>query len=202
MLNQYLMYSLKLSFEKGMQNPDSKIMYTEFNREFENFGKWVRIVVFYGSLGVTTICYIIMTYVNYYILDLKDESFVLTSPVMYVSSMMSVALSNSWIQRKHSIFSLSILRVRLPFNWKTPLGYLVVQLSEAMSFLSIVSCLISTLCFYAGSCWLIIAFGKDIANDLDLLNVGGASNRNRKLTRERFGKIIQIHMDVKQLSCI
>lgn len=78
-----------------MKNPESKIAYTEFNNEFENFGKWVWIVVFHGSLGGGTICFIIMAYINYYILDLKDESFVLTSPLMYVSSMMSVVLSNS-----------------------------------------------------------------------------------------------------------
>lgn len=89
---------------------------------------------------------------------------------------------------------------RSPVDWKTPLGFLITSVFEALSFFAVVLCLIQTLCFYTGSCWLLITFAKDIANDLELLNVGGRSDRSRKKMRERFSKVIQIHMDVKQLS--
>lgn len=57
-----------------------------------------------------------------------------------------------------------------------------------------------TLCHYAASLWLIIKFAQDIANDLDLLNVGGESNHSRRKMQERFAKMIQFHSNLKQLS--
>lgn len=41
---------------------------------------------------------------------------------------------------------------------------------------------------------------KDITNDLEIFNVGGAlSNRGRMRMEQRFCKIIQNYFDVKQL---
>lgn len=56
-----------------------------------------------------------------------------------------------------------------------------------------------TLGFYAGSCWLFVAFIEDITNDLELLNVDGASSHHHKKVKKYFGQIIQLHTDVKQL---
>lgn len=86
---------------------------------------------------------------------------------------------------------------RLPFNWKTPVGYIVTVIWMSASYFLILSCLLSTIWFYAGCCWLIITFVEDITNDLELLSVGSRSDQRRL---ERFGKIIQLHIDVKQLS--
>lgn len=91
---------------------------------------------------------------------------------------------------------------RLPFNWRTPFGYLIAQLSIAISYISILACLILTLCFYVSSCWLFATFAKDITNDLDLLNAFGASDRSHSKLQEHLSNIIQSHIDVKQLSSI
>lgn len=90
---------------------------------------------------------------------------------------------------------------RLPFNWRTPLGYLVAELSEMVSIVSIVHIFTPTMGFYVGSCWLFIIFVRDITKDLQLLNVGSASERNYKKMSERFGHAIQLHSDLKQLVC-
>lgn len=89
---------------------------------------------------------------------------------------------------------------RLPFNWQTPLGYLIAEISELVSYASLLLCVVLTLSFYAASLWLIIKFTEDIANDLELLNVGGTSDSSRMRMRTRFGKIIQVHSNLKQLS--
>lgn len=75
-------FRLFLLFKKGAENPDSKIIYTELNEKFERFCKYIY-VAFLDTLGGGTICFISLSYINYYILDLGDESFLLSTPVMY-----------------------------------------------------------------------------------------------------------------------
>lgn len=169
-------------------------MYTEFNKNLERYSKCVYIVLVDVALGFGTACLLSLSYINYYILDLKEEAFLLSAPAMYVSFMDS--------KRNIQIF-LNLLNFsfdRFPFNWKTPFGYLIAELSETASYLSIVLCRIPILCFFWGSCGLFCLFIRDITSDLELLNVGGASDQSRKKRQERFGKIIQLHSDVKQLS--
>lgn len=51
--------------------------------------------------------------------------------------------------------------------------------------------------------WFMLAFIiiiRDITNDIELLNVGGASKRSSKIMHERMAKLIQLHSDVKELS--
>lgn len=63
-------------------------------------------------------------------------------------------------------FSLSII-LRLPFDWKTRLGYVIaltyviIAAACCQIFFSLI------LCFHVGFCWLIISFVKDITNDLN-----------------------------------
>lgn len=67
-----------------MANPDLMLMYTEYNKKIERFCKWAYIAAIHVSLGVGNGSLMIAGYVNYYILDLQDESFMLTSPITYV----------------------------------------------------------------------------------------------------------------------
>lgn len=80
------------------------------------------------------------------------------------------------------------------------MGYPFAELSLAATYFPMVLHIVSTFSFYAGSCLFVISFVRDITNDLKLLNVGGASSRSQKKRLERFGKIIQLHSDVKELS--
>lgn len=66
----------------GMEdNPDSMLMYTECNRKIEVFCKWAYRVGVYAAVGGGNGFLMLMCYVNYFIVDLGDESFVLTSPM-------------------------------------------------------------------------------------------------------------------------
>lgn len=89
---------------------------------------------------------------------------------------------------------------RLPFDWRTPFGYLVATI-----FIAIVACalfyvLTLTLSFYWASCTLFIAFADDISNDVSFLVVGGQSKHSHRRIKERFCKIIQQYSMAKQLS--
>lgn len=95
---------------------------------------------------------------------------------------------------------LSVFYVRLPFDWRTPLGYLFAELFEVVAYASVVLCVTTIFCIYGGCCWVFVTFIQDIADDLKLLSVGGASNRHQKKRQERFRETIRLHSDVKELS--
>lgn len=63
-------------------------MYVEFNWKFERFCKWAKISLTDVSLGLGLGGLMMTAYVNYYILDLQDESFVLNPPLAYVFYML------------------------------------------------------------------------------------------------------------------
>lgn len=96
------------------------------------------------------------------------------------------------------VFSLQIFR--LPFNWKTPFGYVIAVIFISAACFATLYVLTLTLSFYASSCWLFIFYVKDISNDVSFLAVGGQSNRCHRKMKERFCKIVQLNSIVKQLS--
>lgn len=81
------------------------------------------------------------------------------------------------------------------------MGYLMALCIEWMAVFSIIQTTIPVMCFFIGSCWLYIAFAKDITNDLNLLDIGGfESNEGRTKIKLKLCHIAQIHSDAKQLS--
>lgn len=89
---------------------------------------------------------------------------------------------------------------RLPFNWKTPFGYMIATIFFLAATCAVLYALTLTLSFYAGACYFFISFSKDISNDVPLLIVGGKSKRSHQKMKARFCKIIQLNSTVKQLS--
>lgn len=91
---------------------------------------------------------------------------------------------------------------RLPFNWKTPLGYSIAIAFEGATLHSVTLGFTPIFCIFLGSAWLEIAFIEDIANDLAEVNSSiDASNGNkRRDLTERFCYIIRFYSDAKQLS--
>lgn len=97
---------------------------------------------------------------------------------------------------------LTVEILRLPYNWKTPLGYLITLVFQAVAAISTFLSFIPTICLLCGSCFLIIAFVDDISNDLDILNNidgGGMSRPCHRIVKERFCNTIQFHTDLKGL---
>lgn len=90
--------------------------------------------------------------------------------------------------------------IRLPFNWKTPLGYLIAQLAQTLAAYFTLVCLASVLCFLVGSCWLFITFIEDITQNLFVWNNDKTANRNHEDRLKCYCNIIQSYVDVNQLS--
>lgn len=95
-----------------------------------------------------------------------------------------------------------ILHFRWPFNWKTPIGFLVAFTVEFVADISTQLWFNPTLCLFIGLCWLTVAFVRDIASDLNFLNVGGTSCHCRAKFIEQFCKIVELFADARQLSFI
>lgn len=81
-----------------------------------------------------------------------------------------------------------------------PLGYLICWLLEAISEFCLFFYIVPNLCLLVGTSWLLIAFLKDISNDLLKLYVHRKCHQYRWELNVRFCQIIQLYSDVKQLS--
>lgn len=114
-----------------------------------------------------------------------------------VLSASSIRLSR---EREKKIF-LFFLLWRLPFDWKTPNGYLIALLAECAAGASIAICCTSVTCFLIESCLLTIAMLEDIANDLSGLSLIGSTAKTgyNKIETQFYG-IVRNYSDIKQLS--
>lgn len=89
---------------------------------------------------------------------------------------------------------------RLPFDWKTPIGYLFALAAESVSAHSALFCFTPIISFFVGSAWLIICSLEDISNDLTELNGSKTSNKNPDEVKEHFCHVIRFYSDARQLS--
>lgn len=91
-------------------------------------------------------------------------------------------------------------QIRLPFDWKTPLGYLFALLFQTMAVYASVLSTIPAACTLIASAWTSVATLKDFTNDLPLLMIGGRSLNNRTKIKKRFSNFVQFYLDLKELS--
>lgn len=100
----------------------------------------------------------------------------------------------------------SPLRSRMPFNWKTPFGYLIAFFLETSAFYSIVLGCVPLVCFLVGSCSFFTSFAKDITEAFRILDIDYRKTKNRKRPKqtgnitESFRNVVQLFADAKQLS--
>lgn len=87
----------------------------------------------------------------------------------------------------------------LPFDWHAPCGYLIAFLAQTIESFCTVYSACPILCIVVGSCWLFIAFVKDLTSELPVLNAAIKSADERQLN-VNFCEIIKLYSDVKQLS--
>lgn len=90
---------------------------------------------------------------------------------------------------------------RLPFNWKTPLGYLAVLFCESVLAFYTIMFVAAIGCLLIGSCWIVILLIEDITSDLSpLTRDDETSDRTGTNLTVQVYNIVQFHSDVKQLS--
>lgn len=172
------------------------IKYNEFNGKIEKLCEWFCIAMF-GTIAFYTIPLLIFAIVNYYVFDLADESFYLIFPTMYVLS----GLQRLNDLKRNYFTHFGHLRM-LPFDWKTPLGYAVASLAEAVAFSAVCVGVIPVLSLVFASSWLFIIIADDdithklaaFSNDVQISH----EHYQEELMRRRFCDIIQLYSNAKQ----
>lgn len=93
---------------------------------------------------------------------------------------------------------------RWPFDWKTPVGYLVAWFGESIGMIASVLALIPFLSYLFGTCMLLYFIANDITNDLTAFNSTVAIDTNplnagnRAKFSRKFCAIVQICSDAKE----
>lgn len=102
-------------------------------------------------------------------------------------------------------YMFAITFCRLPFNWKTPLGFLIAICFEYYNTYFGGVFLFSIACFLVGACFLLKLFIEDITNDLRLgfstVDVA-PTNENMQNFRRILRNIVQDISHVKKFSMI
>lgn len=89
--------------------------------------------------------------------------------------------------------------VRLPFEWRTPFGYLIayfIQFPCAYFQMLVAACSLNIL---IGSCRILMSFVKDIENDLYSFNKNTETKLNRAELKVQLNEFIEFHVKIKQL---
>lgn len=149
---------------------------------------------------------LLLTLANYFVFDLGAESFYLPAPMLCVpirdrrSHIFTPTLqySNEWRLTQFTNFFFT--KIRLPFDWKTPMGYPFAFLLQILAIHATILCTIPCLCSVIGTSWIFVVALKDMTNDLNLLMVDGQSLNNREETNKRFCKFVQFYLDLRELS--
>lgn len=90
--------------------------------------------------------------------------------------------------------------IRLPSEWKTPVGYSIVlsiEFTGAYYINHIAACYISTL---IASCYIIFNFCDDIKNEIHAFDNGIKFGENNVELMKRVSDFVEFHAAVKQLS--
>lgn len=98
-----------------------------------------------------------------------------------------------------TLFLLFVL-LRWPFNWRTPVGYLITLSIQCVAIYATVFCAIPLVHLFIGTLWLSISFVEDVTNDLQFLTVDQSSNQNYMESRQHFCNIVHFYGNAKQLS--
>lgn len=88
----------------------------------------------------------------------------------------------------------------MPFNWRTPQGYLLFTVFNSITSICTVFSTVPTTCHYVGSCWLFISMAEDIDGDFRSLNDSIKMNCSGRELRQRLCNFIRVYTEVKQLS--
>lgn len=90
----------------------------------------------------------------------------------------------------------------MPFDWKTPIGYLVAICVELLPINCVLTASICNVCSgVAPSCFM-IAFAKDITEEVEALHQNSTVNSNRSEIYKKVRNILQFHSFAKQLSLV
>lgn len=96
--------------------------------------------------------------------------------------------------------SFFLLLIRLPFNWRTPFGYLIAFFVQNTGAFAVILSSSTVLSFLIGSCWLLFTIIRDIYKDLKYLKCKKKLRRCDRNLKINFYHIVKLYLDTKQLS--
>lgn len=86
--------------------------------------------------------------------------------------------------------------IRLPYDWRTPLGCTMAFIHQFISFSYLLHCCTIVVTFLIGSCAILQTFTADMKSHLKALN----HKRTTKGQLEIISEFVEFHATVKQLS--
>lgn len=153
---------------QGLKHSRSRKLYIKTD---DKVAKWIKVFDF--SLVRATPIFVvtpklITSFILYYTTDIGREAFELPTPKWY------------------------------PFDWKNPMGYLVVVIMQYIVTLIILCGVMRLLIFQIETFLMVISMTKDIKYSLHSINKKAKANRTGIV--KKFTDIIQFHSNAKQLS--
>lgn len=183
----------------GVHNSVSRYVYNELTAKIERMFRVLDIYLVKMSLFGVTVPPLLNSAANYYVYDLKDESFLMPRPMMCVGNYLEFQWKKYRPDRYLTLMSFFSFLKRLPFDWKTPSGYLVAWIFQFVGYFCTIFYGPAFIGLYLGSCWLFVAFAKDLANDLRQSNGNKISRREYRELKAKFCRTVHLYAKLKQL---
>lgn len=100
------------------------------------------------------------------------------------------------------LFLFKTQKWRIPFEFKTPFGFLMAFSLQYGSIYCIFHISVCISCFLIGSCWMFETFAKEIKREWNSMKKLGKSKKNQVEFKNRIHRYIEFHSTAKQLSLI
>lgn len=189
----------------GAKCPQLQAIYADAESTMESRTKTIYMLMLRLSVPIIVIQFIFWSFFQYFRTDFSNDSFVLIYPWLYVYQILRFFMSVfiSLFQILHSNpFLFSLFGRRLPFNWKSPIGYIIVTFFQIIGIVSCSEVCVVVLCYYTGVCLAITTFISDIEYNLKNLNVETTADSKTSSEQTRiiqmFNEIIQFHSETTE----
>lgn len=173
-------------------------IYKKANVEFESFT--TKMIIFVNgilAIGTATIPVIFTSYYNYYVLNMGEASFVTSDPSKYT---LNFSISDEYLYFTRN-WSIS----RFPFNWRTPINFIYLQIIWFVFHQASFSAYCSSTILYIGIGRFLLAFCADLKQTTKKLNIeikkcAELSPRERLGLKMMFNDLIHFQCEIRQLS--
>lgn len=145
-------------------------MHNDLIERIEQMSKLTHLIMVKISTASTLISPLLITFINYFVYGMGDESFRFDGALWF------------------------------PFDKNKPGGFFMAVLFQCLTVCGTFCCVTPIACVYIGSCWSIVTFLKDLANDMSFFKKKKISNSNKQALTECFYNFVQIHANVQELS--
>lgn len=188
----------RLFHDSGSENPVAKEAYNNLNEWIEKWSEIFHFVFVKMSIPGNVMPCLTITLFAYLTTDQSKESaFRLMFPASWVLSKSS--LTFPWTEPLIISVRNFFNSIRFPFNWRTPLGYLIAFSGQSLGLFYIVQFYCAILCYFYEFCLFSTAFAEDIRREFIALT---EAKKKSKEFQEKMTEIIDLHSQAKELSWI